>query len=109
MKKIAPASWYTMPNWFSENQWLIENQEHRFVKSLANLIIEIHVNMKMRKPSFLKSKNGSKPYLHVLKSYFEEALKSSQSFTGNDYEVAKEVIAKVKANFDNHMPFLKTA
>ncbi len=53
--------------------------------------------------------NKKPAYFSKLESLYKKTLKDSQVFTGDDYEKAKDILSKFKANFGNHMPFLKTA
>ena len=111
-RKEAPEYWAKLPQWFKENNWLIQNQEHLFVRRIGNALAQIMGDISVKRKgdapmdatrSFLSGDDAA----NATKFQYAEALKEMKTLTGGDLKKAQEVLQKFKDEFSEYMPHLE--
>ena len=111
-KKEIPTHWNDKPEWFKENDWLIENQEHKFVKRLGNVIHGIQMDINIKGPNdepmdATKACFMGDEAADANKFQYSEALREMNTLTGDDLQKAEKVLSEFKTEFEVYLPTLE--
>lgn len=110
-KKAVPAYWAGKPDWFKNNDWLIENQEHLFVKRLGNTIGQISMDKNIKSPKE-KPMEATKGCLmgdiasDGTRFQYKETLRELAMLTGADRTEGDKVMEEFNKEFAEYLPFL---
>lgn len=113
MKKLtAPEFWSNKPEWFKNNEWMIQNQEHLFVKRLGNTIYQLQSDKKIKRPDQKPMEAVQSCFMGDIaangtKFQFNETIKQLNTLTGDDLIKAKEMMDCFKNDFKDYLPFLE--
>ena len=111
MQKAAPSHWSDMPEWFVNNQWLIENQEHVFVKRLSNTTHMISSDKNIGSFDDKPMQATQRCLMGDIASdgtkfQYKETLKELNVLTGTDRTEADKAMEEFNKEFEEYLPFL---